>query len=201
MRALRSCMVDTSSRRVSPRCAISLPERTSGRTPITSEPPARAASATAPIRPTLAPPYTMPNLAAAIDRPNALASARYASSVPSAEPQYTATRAIVTPSEYRRGQASRQRASGLVLISLSSLVYDALLGSSAAFPWRHLGTANRESQEVIREVTVYQSPLQRRIGLRFLFPAVPPQACPFSGFTGIRPKRSGGEPDGLRQSR
>ena len=71
IRAFRSCIVETSSSRVNPPCEISFPASTSGSTPITSAPPASAAFATAPINPTLAPPYTNPSPAAAIAVPSA----------------------------------------------------------------------------------------------------------------------------------
>ena len=54
--ALRSCIVPTSRRSVSPVWAISRSTSWRGMTPITSPPAASAPSATAPIRPTLAPP-------------------------------------------------------------------------------------------------------------------------------------------------
>jgi len=84
-----------------------LPDNTSGNTPTTSAPPARAASATAPISPTLAPPYTSPRPACAIASPSATASFKNEGSFPFDDPQYTATRltpfpsALISYSEYR----------------------------------------------------------------------------------------------------
>ena len=97
MRALRSCIVSTTCSAVSPGWAISRATRLWGITPITSPPAASAASATAPISPTLAPPYTTPTPRAASARPRACAASRYAGRAPSREPQNTPNRRMVIP--------------------------------------------------------------------------------------------------------
>jgi len=56
MRALRSCIEPTTRRSSRPVCPISRSKIAWGMTPMTSPPAARAASATAPIIPTLPPP-------------------------------------------------------------------------------------------------------------------------------------------------
>ena len=56
MSILRSCIEPTTCSFVRPECEISFAANTSGITPTTSPPSASAASATAPISPTLPPP-------------------------------------------------------------------------------------------------------------------------------------------------
>ena len=56
IRALRSCMDETTWSSVNPSWATSSANRSPGMTPTTSPPAARAASATAPMSPTEAPP-------------------------------------------------------------------------------------------------------------------------------------------------
>lgn len=90
-RALRWCMVSTTSSRVSPSCPTSLAASPRGMTPITRPPPASAASAATPIKPTRPPPKTRVRPRAAIAWPSASASERYSGRRPGLEPQKTQT--------------------------------------------------------------------------------------------------------------
>src|SRR4051812_39444421 len=89
MRCLRSCMVATVSRRVMLRLPTSRSSSASGMTPTTSPPSAMTLCASAPISPTLPPPYTrrMPFFTRA--EPSSHAASRYSGRAPVLEPQKT----------------------------------------------------------------------------------------------------------------
>src|SRR6202171_4705931 len=95
--ALRSCSDPTMRISVRPVCAISLVVSARGRTPITSAPPASAASAQAPISPQEAPPYTSPSPRRAISAPSSSAPIRYDSRAPAFDPAKTQIRFISLP--------------------------------------------------------------------------------------------------------
>src|SRR6266436_2294484 len=102
--ALRSCSDPTMRISVRPVCAISLVVSARGRTPITSAPPASAASAHAPISPQEAPPYTSPSPRRAISAPSSRAAIRYNPRAPAFDPAKTQIRRMSFPQdalEYR----------------------------------------------------------------------------------------------------
>src|SRR4051794_8496995 len=108
IRALRSCIVCTTSIRGSPGCASSSSTRCCGITPTTSPPAASAASATTPISPTCPPPYTTPIPARARSVAKAAAACRWDGG-PAWDPVKTAMR---TPPTLGRGPGRRSAAVG-----------------------------------------------------------------------------------------
>src|SRR5712692_9193389 len=93
--ALRSCIEGTMRSSVSPRWPISFSTSARGMTPIASPPASRTASASAPINPTLPPPYTRPIFCRTNSAPNDLAASRYTGRIPLLEPQKTQRRRII----------------------------------------------------------------------------------------------------------
>ena len=92
MVAFRSCIVSTMRRSSRPVWAISRATSASGMTPVTRPPPASTASATTPMRPIRAPPYTRLDPAPTSTRPNCSAAVRYSGRVPNFEPARTQMR-------------------------------------------------------------------------------------------------------------